>query len=1349
MLSTIGYAAGRTAGIVGLAILSVCGFVWSVVRLLAILFAAALAIITLVVLTIFFVYVQYNYATWTEDVAKNGVLSVAAFDTINTAIELLNLGIDFARFFIEVWDMFLPELWAVGEWIWQSLESVWEQLTMNASLQCVAADLIYLSAQAFSATLVGINRVAYAARITLGVTSASLIQEGALRGEVDWNNVRRRQPLEQEATSTNTTQPIPDEGECPSHSYLFNDLLRLILVTIDLTSIVAESLVVILIPAIADLIELVAELLPPFLALVQSAAQTLKSDGIVTDLAQVGQTTLQLGLALWNVLCPIVGAIASVICAIANFLAQILNTEFGKLICDAIGGTSNSNSEQAVLLPIDAMTDADDITPLPEDESTSETLTRHMITTGLLHQPASRESDFATLNATGVRRYAPRIGRQYAHAGDNATMLSIVWTLLTDGDPTTDYAFLNDISHRTNDYLVETLTGGSSPSPHESARLHRAHVRYMLDSYVDALPGSNKEQMVLDGCMRYRHESVDNASVTNALETCYATPATVALWTSGNVAALQTQFDLWWNSSSVSPRDRATAQCLCNMHPCEMERARIMACHANVDVQNPQFDEGANWVDDLAAVVAQGSCDVGTLLLTGGALTPVCFQITPSDVQNTANTLSNIYHCHQCNDNSNVQLMFGADDDDTASPPGMLSGPGISSGNTYVCGSPNASSQVDDDADLSDVIGPLLASNPQLLPVPTDPPLPQTRAASRNAQGYFADEYGQFPSGNTCPTGASVQNCVGCPVANSDETSRAQGGVYNFFAKTGAVPQRCKAILSTCQCVRNATAGQPFVNGTTPQSVVSAFGQCELQALEQLLTQLQNFARAVYNLVALIWNVLPQLITDLLFFLLIALVDAIETIVTLLDQTSVIVNIVTNTFTLTRAMGTNIRTYMNTSQNWAAFKASSLGNLTQLSTTRIDPSQACGGANASFGACPIDQCLAQGFPSLCVLPGPPPNPGAGETEQRVPDAESVSRMNSLRLAQLVYDTMGRVPHRVPTKSWKPMFRRTSEQLEQMRQKFERQSFSRFWNSSEIQTLIDRFGETFERVQVLQGSLLGRASADGQPAALGDNLRDNSSDLTYDYELDGRTERTLYHNFGFNESDVQSAAQRNGSCASFDLSQCAASTEPECCRCLVRPDLGITQCRASIDNPTCCCQPGVTAQACCYGLPGCLPQIPASVRVPPITTVAWIANINEQTCAGFDNGFKEILFVVRLFTSDLVTQFINSSSRDTVRTFWRNVLGWLTFPNNQLPAYAFACFFFNLGGLFILGDILVGALIVYVAFGPWLEQLYQLSFDLHEAKKLHDEEQEQAQNNQQQMAQQFAFLPPTGGKAKNV
>ena len=110
MLSTIGYAAGRTAGIIGLAILSVCGFVWSVVRLLAILFAAALAIITLVVLTIFFVYVQYNYATWTEDVAKNGVLSVAAFDTINTAIELLNLGIDFARFFIEVWDMFLPEV---------------------------------------------------------------------------------------------------------------------------------------------------------------------------------------------------------------------------------------------------------------------------------------------------------------------------------------------------------------------------------------------------------------------------------------------------------------------------------------------------------------------------------------------------------------------------------------------------------------------------------------------------------------------------------------------------------------------------------------------------------------------------------------------------------------------------------------------------------------------------------------------------------------------------------------------------------------------------------------------------------------------------------------------------------------------------------------------------------------------------------------------------------------------------------------------------------------------------------------------------------------------------------------
>lgn len=146
------------------------------------------------------------------------------------------------------------------------------------------------------------------------------------------------------------------------------------------------------------------------------------------------------------------------------------------------------------------------------------------------------------------------------------------------------------------------------------------------------------------------------------------------------------------------------------------------------------------------------------------------------------------------------------------------------------------------------------------------------------------------------------------------------------------------------------------------------------------------------------------------------------------------------------------------------------------------------------------------------------------------------------------------------------------------------------------------------------------------------------------------------------------------------------------------------CFATIQDPYQCCTSNSTVYECCRGLPLCLPPIPLSVHIKPWTGLDWIGNITEETCKPFSNGFKELLFVIRISIGQFVYWFIQDSPTSYAKGFWQFFVGWMTFPNNKLPPYAFVCFAFNIGGLLLLFFIVILIWIWYEGFADFFTDL---------------------------------------------
>jgi hypothetical protein len=185
----------------------------------------------------------------------------------------------------------------------------------------------------------------------------------------------------------------------------------------------------------------------------------------------------------------------------------------------------------------------------------------------------------------------------------------------------------------------------------------------------------------------------------------------------------------------------------------------------------------------------------------------------------------------------------------------------------------------------------------------------------------------------------------------------------------------------------------------------------------------------------------------------------------------------------------------------------------------------------------------------------------------------------------------------------------------------------------------------------------------------------------------------------------------------------AGTVDPCCRCMTINGT----CRASVKSPYCCCHKDSTPYECCKGLPGCLYPIFKRLKIPRILNVDFLKYVNADTCAPFNTAPKQILFLLRFILGDFVHKFIAASDFETMKNFYQFFLGWLEFPDdNSLPAFALLCFLLNIGRLLAFLFIVFLAGILFIAFGPLFNELFDTFIaDIEEAQTIATQEDEAA------------------------
>lgn len=168
------------------------------------------------------------------------------------------------------------------------------------------------------------------------------------------------------------------------------------------------------------------------------------------------------------------------------------------------------------------------------------------------------------------------------------------------------------------------------------------------------------------------------------------------------------------------------------------------------------------------------------------------------------------------------------------------------------------------------------------------------------------------------------------------------------------------------------------------------------------------------------------------------------------------------------------------------------------------------------------------------------------------------------------------------------------------------------------------------------------------------------------------------------------------------------------------------CKATPEDPYKCCTGNSTSYHCCRGLVGCIPPIPVDRLVINITitnaTVQWIKQLEDrETCAPLDNGFEQILFLIRLVTNQPISDLI-ARVPVGIRPIYDFLFGWLTFRDG-FPSYAWACLVLNIYGLLIIFTVLFALFLLQTAFGPWLAKLYAISEDYYLQREISADNQD--------------------------
>jgi len=133
-----------------------------------------------------------------------------------------------------------------------------------------------------------------------------------------------------------------------------------------------------------------------------------------------------------------------------------------------------------------------------------------------------------------------------------------------------------------------------------------------------------------------------------------------------------------------------------------------------------------------------------------------------------------------------------------------------------------------------------------------------------------------------------------------------------------------------------------------------------------------------------------------------------------------------------------------------------------------------------------------------------------------------------------------------------------------------------------------------------------------------------------------------------------------------------------------------RCKNTLEEPLRCCTATTSPYGCCYGLPIlCIPMVP-DYFYAPITT---LDNIDEWRCTKY-NGFFEMWAGT---TKTIVTAVVKSSlllAPGDFSGFAKTTLGWVTWPNFDVPPYSLQCMFVN-GKYIMLGILILWILAVFL------------------------------------------------------
>ncbi len=141
-----------------------------------------------------------------------------------------------------------------------------------------------------------------------------------------------------------------------------------------------------------------------------------------------------------------------------------------------------------------------------------------------------------------------------------------------------------------------------------------------------------------------------------------------------------------------------------------------------------------------------------------------------------------------------------------------------------------------------------------------------------------------------------------------------------------------------------------------------------------------------------------------------------------------------------------------------------------------------------------------------------------------------------------------------------------------------------------------------------------------------------------------------------------------------------------------------RCKNTLENPLQCCQANTSPYGCCYGIPlVCIPMVPDYFRAP-VTNRQNMYNWKCEKFFGFGNAWIST-------TKTIVTAVVNISLQLSPGDFSglaKVTLGWVTYPNFEIPPYSVQCMFVNANYLML--GILIAWMIMLVVGLPFVAEI---------------------------------------------